>query len=439
MKYGPKISRVATLITRLSMILVILMVTSGFERQSKALSVGQIPDNLKAILTDYSQHLNSGKTSHPSFYSSPMEALIKNRRDFYNEFFSTGLHTNLTTINSDFHVDTATLIVTSNTNHIVLLETVTMFGYPIINQADDYPMISAARWAISNTDDESVKQALERYIDSTTYGVNDSISNGVQIVFRVYHSIDIENKKGQSKIIKDEFTDKEIDNGNGDDNVTWSNGNPVRSKPDLTQMPDYTIYHTPVNTLGKQLLEDYTKAYGGTSALIPDSVTTITYGRTSASNYARTYSSNTSLTTCSGIFQDTSKYNQLAAYKSIWQYTGCNDCADFVSQALRQGSFPTDTNWNYTPSPGKYAWRVFDFSTTPGLGYYLQTTLGVITVYASSTSLQLGDLAYTDGLHVVMVTGVSPVRYSGHTNDRQDHSWDSSLNHYWHIHDTIGG
>lgn len=430
--------KIASFLRTLFAMLIILIATSGFVEQPKVLPVGQVPDNIKVLLADYSQHINSGKTSHLSFYSAPVETLVKNRRDFYNEFYNIGLHTNLDSIKSEFNLETAIVTVATNTSHVELIETVTMFGYPIISKAEDYPMIPAAQWAISKTDDVSVKQALERYIATTTYGVSDSISNGVEITFRVHHNIDVQLKRGQLQFTKDEFTDKEIDS-NGVDDVTWVNGGPARSKPDLTQMPDYAIYHSSIEVLGQQLLDDYTRAYGGTSSAVPASPTVITYGRTSAANY-RSYSSNTT-NTCPGnssIFQDTSYYNQLAAYKSIWQYTGCDDCADYVSQALRQGNFPTDTNWNFTPSPGTYAWRVFDFSTYPGLAYYLQTTLGVITVYSSSSSLQLGDLAYTSGLHVVIVTGISPVRYSGHTNDRKDHSWDSSLNHYWHIHDTIG-
>ncbi len=446
MKHNSKTNSFLSLVRIAFLMALVFTATSGFAQPQKVLPVGNVPDNIRTLLTDYSLHLNTGKTLHPSFYSSPMEAVIQDRRVNYKEFYSTGLHTSLVSIKSEFHMESAKVTVATKTLHIELLETVTMFGYPIINRAEDYPMIPAAQWAISHTDNDSVKQALERYILSTTYGVNDSISNGVEIVFRVRHSIDIELGAGQSQFTKDEFTDKENDNGDGFDNVAWVNGSPVRSKPDLMQMPDYVIYNTPVEVLGQQLLDDYTRAYGEASSTTPTSPTLITYGRTSASNYARTYSSNTTKTACSGILMDTTYYSQLAAYKTIWQYTTitCDDCADLVSQALRQGGFSTDSYWYFTGTgsdghPGAYGWRVFDFSTYPGLAYYLQTTLGVITVYSSSTSLQLGDLSYTDGLHVVMVTGVAPMRYSGHTNDRKDYSWSSSLNHYWHIHDTIGG
>ena len=100
-------------------------------------------------------------------------------------------------------------------------------------------------------------------------------------------------------------------------------------------MPDYKIYHTPVEILGQQLLDDYTKAYGGVT---PNS-TGFTYSRSAASNYALTYSS-AATSTCpnnTSIFMNTSVYNQTAIYKNIWTVTTstCNDCADFISQALR--------------------------------------------------------------------------------------------------------
>jgi putative amidase-like protein len=426
MKNSLKVSK--AIVKTLCIMLLVLMVTGGFIEPQKALPAGSVPDNIKALLVDYSQYLNSGKTLHQPSYSASMETLVKDRRDYYNEFFAVGLHTDLTSIKSEFHPEDAMVTKTGNVYHVEVLEMVTMFGSPNLNSAEDYPMIPAAHWAISKTEDENVKKALEEYITNTTEAVNDSIINGVETQFRIKHKIDIiERKNGQMQFSKDIFTDKEIDNGDGVDNVSWINDHPSRSKPDLTQMPDYRIYHTSIEVLGQQLLDDYTKAYGG---MIPDT-TGFTYNRSVATNYAQTYSSEAVATTCTGIYQDTSHYNP--TYQSIWNYTGCNDCTDFISQALRAGGFPPDSNWNYTPSPGTYSWRVFDFSTTPGLAYYLQTMLNAITVYSSNTSLQIGDLMYDNNLHVVMVTGTGPTVFSAHTNDRKNHAYMTVFNHYWHV------
>jgi hypothetical protein len=426
--------------------------TSGFAQPQKVLSAGNVSDNIKTVLANYSEYLNSGQTSNPSFYSSQMEALIKDRRDYYNEFYTVGLHTNLASLKSEFQLESAQVTAAGNASHIEVLETVTMFGYPIITRAEDYPMIPAALWAISKSDNGNVKLALQRYITSTQSAVNYSITNGATTVFRVHHSLDMDLAGGKPQIIKDQFTDKEVDNGDGFDNVAWLNNSSARSKPNLTKMPDYIIYHTSIELLGQQLLNDYTKSDGGP---VPLAVTSsFTYGRVSAANY-RVYSSPNATTKCPGnssIYQDTTYYNQLAAYRAVWTTTGCDDCTDYVSQAIRQGGFPTDTIWNFTPAPGTRAWKVSDYyhsGSQQGLFYWLDNTWAATTQYSSAASLQLGDLMtdsyYWDGIryhgagHVVIVTQISPTKYSGHTNDRRDYAWGSSspLQWFWHIADNL--
>ncbi|MBI5822447.1 MAG: amidase domain-containing protein [Chloroflexi bacterium] len=429
--------------------ILVLVLTSAFAKSQKTVLVGNVPDNVKAMLADYSQHLNSGKTLHKSFYSNAMETLIQDRRDYYSEFYGTGLHTNLTSITSEMYIEDTVVTKTGNVYHIEILETVTMFGYPNLDSSEDYPMIPAARWAILNTNNDNVRQALERYIASTTDAVNDSIANGVETVFRIRHKIDIvDTKNGQTQFSKDVFTDKEIDNGSGFDNVNWINGHSARAKSDFTQMPDYIIYIMPIEALGKQLLNDYTKSDSNSA---PSAVAaSFTYARTSAANY-RAYSSNTTLR-CPGnsaIFQNTAVYNQLAAYKAVWTTTGCDDCTNYVSQALRQGGFPTDTIWKFTPAPGTYTWKVSDYSSSPqGLFYWLDNTWAATTQY-NNTSIQLGDLItdsyYSAGGrnhgagHVVIVTRIAPTKFSGHTNDRKDYAWTSAmgLNYFWHIKDNL--
>jgi len=134
---------------------------------------------------------------------------------------------------------------------------------------------------------------------------------------------------------------------------------------------------------------------------------------------------------------DTKYYN--TTYKNVWSVTTttCNDCTDYVSQALKAGGFPTDSTWNHSGS-GSYTWNVFDFRTSPqGLAHYLLNTKQAVEVYSSYISLLSGDLMYTDGMHVVMVTDVAPNRFSGHTNDRYNYPYTSSLTHFWHIKNTI--
>ena len=101
-------------------------------------------------------------------------------------------------INSEFHIEDATITKTGNVYHVELLETVKIIGHSKLISANDYPMISAALWAITKTDNENVKKALDEYILNTFNAVNNSILNGVETEFRVRHKIDIiETKNGQ--------------------------------------------------------------------------------------------------------------------------------------------------------------------------------------------------------------------------------------------------
>jgi hypothetical protein len=444
-------------------VILVVALTSGFAEPRVVLAVGNVPDNIKPLLADYSQNLNTGQTSNAAFTSGPMKTLINDRKNYYNEYFDIGLHTKLISIKSEFQLENSIITKTSKALHIELLETLTMLGYPNLGTAEDYPMIPAAHWAISNTENSNVKQALTRYLQSTSDEINKSISNGNVMYFRVYHKMDIDLGGTQPQIIKDEFTNKEVDNGDGDDNVSWNNGVAIRTKPDLSKMLGYTMYHTPVEILGQSLLNDYTKAYGNRSTFSPASG--FTYNRSVASNYAYTYvSANPPSNGCSyagnSYYMATPSYNQITVYKNVWSWTTstCDDCADYVSQALHQGNFPFDSNWApniQTGNPlhyGTYAWTVSDYSSNPwGLFYWLDAYWGATTQYSSSSSLQIGDIVtasyYSSGGrkhgagHVVMITSVGGggPYYSGHTNDRKGVALSGypSLAYYWHIYDNL--
>jgi hypothetical protein len=430
-------------ITKVVTIMLALLLVPYFAPAEAAKAGAQATD-IESLLDDYSRYLSTDTTAYKTAYSSGMADLVQERRDFYAEYYKTGLHLKLDTLESSFFMDDGTnLQAMDNVTRITAIELVTLYGHPIITKAEDYPLIMAAQWAIAHTENKAVQVALQEYVRLTTVGANESISQGVNITFRVQHEIDILSRNNTLQIIRDEFTDKEIDNGEGADNVTWVENHPVRQRPDFTAMLEYRIYHTPIEVLGQQLLDDYTRGYGQDDPNIVISAT-FNYNRTAAVDYARSYTSNT-YATCpygSGVFADISSYNLL--YKDVWEDTikNCNDCADFVSQALEAGGFKPDEYWNDQGVMGSYAWRVFDFTTQagpygPGLAYYLQSIKKAIVPYANATALSVGDLMYTDDsdLHVVMITGVSPVRYSAHTNDRLDKVPDDpeTFTRFWHV------
>lgn len=339
-------------------------------------------------------------------------ALAQERREFYQEFFTKGLHVNLVKIDSSFETDKEFVTAQKGTSYTLQLnEVITFQGEPFTKSPEEYPLIQAAQWAIENATSTEIQDALKAYIESTSEGVLESAQNGVEITFVLRHTIEIDASSGKTRIVRDSFTDKGIDNPDGFDVVEWSTDTFIRREPKWEQMPDYVIYNASIEDLGKILLDDYSAAYVGSVA---PTGTGFYYNRSAAKNYINTYTSNTSKL-CSGsnpadqVFQDTSKYN--TSYKYLWQVTKCNDCVDYVSQALRQGGFPTDGTWY--PQIQSYAWNV-----TYGLLSYLNS-LAALQTY-SCTSLQVGDLAFTSSMsHSVMIGGINPLRFSGHTRDRK--------------------
>ncbi|WP_041455056.1 amidase domain-containing protein [Anaerolinea thermophila] len=385
-----------------------------------------ISQDVKILLSDYSMYLSNGQIFRPAYYTVEMEKLIQERRAYYDEFFNVGLHINLLQIKSEFLVDEKTTEKRDgDTIHVHITEKVTLLGTPKISSSKEYPLIQAAYWAISETDDTRVKNALENFIENMSEGVNESIRDGVEIAFIVHHDIVIKaGDKGQFQFISDSFTDKSNDNIEGNDNVAWSDNEFTRSKPDLTRMPDYIIYNTTIEEIGKWLLDDYSRSYREDREYLA----TETYNRQNARSYINTYTSNPNGKYCpnTSVPQDKTKYNPYYIAQEP-----CVDCVNYVSQAIKAGGYQTDNTWK----PYTYAWI-----NTYGLRDYLLYTKEVGVWYSNLTSLQVGDIAFTGNYsHVVMVGAVSPHRYSGHTSDRKIYSWNSSLTRYMHILEIPGG
>ncbi len=375
-----------------------------------------------SLLKDYSEYLSTGTTTNKSYYSTQMAQLVQERRKYYEEFFDIALHTELLDLHSTYLTDANAWQekLDDDIFHIQVTEEVTFYGKSRISWPDEYPLIKAASWALAQTDNVEVKLALGRYIVSMTDSVKESIQDGVTIVFIVRHDFSIRAEKDGAQIILDTFTDRSNDNINGNDNVSWNKNEFARSKPDLTKFPDYVIHNTPIEDLGKWLLDDYTKAYVGRQAIISD-----TYNRTNAKNYINYYTSNTSLTCATNV------YSNPAKYASFYDYFPCNDCTNYVSQAIHAGGFSYDSDWY------PYSWG---WNTTYGLRDYLLYTKEAGVWYSNLTSLKVGDIAFRgDYGHVVMVGAVNPHRYSAHTSDRKIYSWHSSLTRYMHILEIPGG
>ncbi|MDY7041809.1 MAG: hypothetical protein SVX38_13210 [Chloroflexota bacterium] len=246
------------------LLVVTLLLVSLLSLGTTQSSAGAIPteEDIRAILLDYSTCLSTGQVTKDSYYSPMMRDLLQDRRGFYKEFFDVGLHSDLLSIESDFTIES---IVQDdeqgNLYNVKATEMVILHGKYRCSSPEEYPLVKSGRWALSRTDDPAVKKAIEGYIESMVDGVNESIKEGgFDIVFVVRHELVMSNEKSL-RIVQDSFTDAANDNPEGTDNISWINGRFVRRKPDLTKMPDYVMYNTPIEQLGESLLDTYSRIF----------------------------------------------------------------------------------------------------------------------------------------------------------------------------------
>ncbi|MDY7079541.1 MAG: amidase domain-containing protein [Chloroflexota bacterium] len=284
---------------------------------------------------------------------------------------------------------------------------------------EEYPEIQAARWALSKTDGEAVRQAIEQYIRSVKDDLSKSSGEeGFEITFILRHHLVIAKGKNGLQIVEDTFTDRNpIDNLSGTDNVIWRDGRYFRNKPDLTEMPDYQLYAIPIEKLGQNLLNHYTEIYGGQTATLRYYY----YSHSAGAAYINSWTSNTTSECWKWwlhILEDQSKWNP------GYSHYACEDCANYVSQALSEGGMAQSSTWR----PNTVAWI-----NAPKLKEFIEDD-GRGQMKSNLSDLSTGDIAFiSDFSHVVMVAAKGPYRYSAHTHDRWLHSWVSDLNKYMRI------
>lgn len=143
------------------------------------------------------------------------------------------------------------------------------------------------------------------------------------------------------------------------------------------------------------------------------------YSHSSATYYIKKYTSNTTkpCTTGSSTVQDSSKYN------TAYNWYQCNDCANYVSQALAYGGIPTNSIWK----PYTTTWiRAYDLESYM-LNYYFM-------VSASTSTCMPGDpiVWHSGDGHIAMCSynqgGV--LKYSAHSSDRLDYIYGSGAKLY---------
>jgi hypothetical protein len=121
-------------------------------------------NNIEAVLLDYSESLSTGQISQETCYTPMMQDLVRERKRFYEEYFEVRLHSTLDSVKSEFvlgpdypGVEISTL--PNDQVSVKVTEKVTLYGRYC--SPEEPPTVQAAWWAISRTDDETVKQALE--------------------------------------------------------------------------------------------------------------------------------------------------------------------------------------------------------------------------------------------------------------------------------------
>jgi len=232
-------------------------------------------EQAQALLDDYSQTLSSGQIGHEGFYSEAMLGLINERRAYYQEFHQVALHSSLLGISSRYELDSvAPDAVEDGLYHIQAVEMVTTTGRYREPTPGEYTSTRAALWALARTDHPAVQQALQEYItrEMARYLARVNTASNYDTVWIVRHQLLIRAGESGSTIMEDTFDDKASDNTEGFDVVNWVDGRFVRHKPDWTGFPDYVMYHEPlekVEALGRSLLQDKTRTYGGTPAPDP--------------------------------------------------------------------------------------------------------------------------------------------------------------------------
>lgn len=150
------------------------------------------------------------------------------------------------------------------------------------------------------------------------------------------------------------------------------------------------------------------------SAITPASNTSFIYYRTKARDYANKYTVNAGERYCSTHKQNIRQSAQY--YNPAYFYFCCNDCANYVSQAMYAGGVPKDNIW--IPNKQCAAWNscsklLYHFTTKTN--YWTKTTYrncnagGVIVLFKDNKPYHVMMNVLNDSV---------TTKYSAHTNDR---------------------
>ncbi len=145
------------------------------------------------------------------------------------------------------------------------------------------------------------------------------------------------------------------------------------------------------------------------------------YNRIAARDYARRWTSNAAYN--GDCYMDESKWNN-AQYPYYSEFR-CNDCADYVSQALHAGGIPIDPGqWDrLRDGNGNFPWA---WTYVPNLKKYM-----IYHHYWETSNFTLanaGNVIVIPNYHAMIITLNDTIHrtFSAHTNDRENYPYYSS-------------
>ena len=220
-----------------------------------------VAESISAVLASYSQDLATGIAPHDALYSPLMTALLPERRLFYTEYFSAGLHSDLVLISSTYTLrEIAEIPGQKDLYEVKAAESLHFRARYRYSAEQGYPPIDAARWAIAHTDNSAVQKRLEQRIDLLTTGLVQNVEGYDVDYLHVEHDLIVARHPDGFEILQDAYTDANPqDNPLGTDVIERQPGGFTRHKPDFTQWEMYAAYHTSIEELGRTLLSDYEK------------------------------------------------------------------------------------------------------------------------------------------------------------------------------------
>jgi len=194
-------------------------------------------------------------------YSPLIKELLQERRLFYTEYFSVGLHSDLVLISSTYTLrEIAEIPSQKDLYEVKAAESLHFRARYRYSAEQGYPPIDAARWAIAHTNNSAVQKRLEQRIDLLTTGLIQNVAGYDVDYLHVEHDLVIARHRDGFEILQDAYTDANPqDNPSGTDVIEWRPGGFRRHKPDFTQWEMYAAYHTSIEELGRTLLSDYEK------------------------------------------------------------------------------------------------------------------------------------------------------------------------------------